>query len=332
MATLTETAAGVGAVSGARFPISVLILTRNEAANIEECLKTLEWADEVILIDSNSEDLTTGLARKERPDVRVFTHPFRDFGDQRNWALDHAQPRHDWVLFLDADERCTPACAAAIQAAVRNPGETVGFFLTCRNLFLGRWIKHCTFYPSWQLRLFKLGHVRYRREGHGQREVTEGPLEYLDEPYDHHGFSKGVAEWIERHNAYSSREVELIERLGSEPIRLADLCARDPVVRRRFLKHLAAKVGFRPLLRFVYAYILRGGFLDGRPGLMFCLLRVAHELHITVKLAERRAMSGKGRCNAGVGPPEPAQPLETRACGNEEAPPSRVRQPQRNPR
>ena len=282
-----ETAAASAREQG--FPVSVIILTHNEEENVAECLRSLAWAEDVIVVDSLSTDRTLDVGVQARPDVRIFSHPFQDFGDQRNWAIDHTAPRHGWILFLDADERCDPACIEAIQAAVRDPGDKIGFYLTCRNWFLGRWIKRCTLYPSWQLRLFKNGTVRFRKEGHGQREVTDRPLGYIRQPYDHYGFSKGVAEWIARHNAYSTNEVELIQRLRREPVQLSRLFARDAVRRRRCLKRLAARVGFRPLFRFLYLYLLRGGFLDGRAGLLFCLLRAAHEIHITVKLAEQRA-------------------------------------------
>ncbi len=272
-----------------RAPLSVIILTLNEELNIRACLDSVAWADDVLVVDSSSADRTVEYAQAARPDVRVAKHPFQDFGDQRNWALDHGAPRHEWILFLDADERCTPACAAAIRDAIRDPRVNVGFFLTCRNFFLGRWIRHCTLYPSWQLRLLRAGRVRYRKEGHGQREVTDGPLGYVREPYDHFGFSKGIEHWIERHNAYSTNEVELIRQLRREPLAPADLFKPDPVARRRCLKRIAARVGCRPVLRFLYMYGLRGGFLDGYPGFVFCQLRVAHEIAITAKLAEAAA-------------------------------------------
>jgi ubiquinone/menaquinone biosynthesis C-methylase UbiE len=272
-----------------RLPVSVIILTLNEDINIRECIATLSWADEVIVVDSHSTDRTIELARQCRPDVRIFSNAFQDFGQQRNWALDHAAPRHPWILMLDADERCPPAFVEGIKNAICTPGDKVGFFLCYRNMFLGRWIKHCTLYPSWQLRLLKAGCVRFQKEGHGQREVTAGQLGYLSEPYDHFGFSKGVAEWIERHNSYSTHEVELVERLRSEPLRLFEMLSRDAVQRRRFGKRLATRLPLRWLMHFLYLYIVRLGFLDGHPGLMFCLLRAAHDVHITVKLAELAA-------------------------------------------
>ncbi len=271
---------------GVSLPISVIVLTFNEEINIAGCLESLDWADDVIVVDSYSSDATNQRARQTRPGVRVVQHAFKDFGDQRNWALDHAQPRNPWVLFLDADERSTPAFAEKVEAAIRNPGDKVGFYLSCRNIFLDRWIKHCTLYPSWQLRLLKLGEVRFRKEGHGQREVTEGPLGYIAEPYDHFLFSKGIAEWIRRQEVYSSNETELLLQFRREPLRLRDLLTREPLRRRRCLKRLAARTILRPFFSFVYFYVLRRGFLEGRPGLLFCLLRAAHDIHISAKLEE----------------------------------------------
>ena len=274
-----------------QIPVTVVILTHNEAANIAGCVASVAAFEEVVVLDSGSSDGTVAILRGQLPHVRVLEHPFENFGQQRNWALDHVNAIHKWILFLDADERCTSACANAIRLAVEDPAGNTGFFLCYRNLFLGRWIKRCTMYPTWQLRLLKVGHVRYRKEGHGQREVMTGSAGYISEPYDHYGFSKGVKHWIARHNEYSSSELELIDVLSSEPVGLAGVLSHDPVKRRRTLKALAARVPLRPFVRFFYLYVLRFGFLDGRPGFLFCLLRLAHECHIVVKRAEMRAPS-----------------------------------------
>ncbi len=279
----------VHAPGSPRSAVSVIILTGNEERNVTDCLASLDWADDVIVVDSFSRDETLDRARRARPDVRIFQNPFEDFGQQRNWALDETSPVHEWILFLDADERCTPKFIEAIRAAIADPGDRVGFFLCYRNLFLGQWIKRSTFYPSWQLRLLRRGEVRYRKEGHGQREVTQGSLGFIREPYDHDGFSKGVADWIARHNRYSTHEVELILKLRREPLRLIDLFRRDPLVRRRCLKRVAARLPLRPVTRFVYSYVFRGGFLDGRAGWHYCLLRASHEIHVEAKLAELSA-------------------------------------------
>ncbi len=272
-----------------RFPITAIILTHNEEQNIGECLASLDWVDDVVFVDSGSEDGTLAAAKHVRSDVRQFHHEFQDFGDQRNWSLDETSPRHEWILFFDADERSTPEFSRAIQSAVTQPGKNIGFFLCYRNFFLGRWIKRCTYFPTWQLRLLKRGHVRYEKMGHGQRERAEGPLGYIKEPYNHYGFSKGIANWIERHNKYSTEEAEFQLTQRREALRLSQLFSRDALARRRCLKRLGSRVPCRPMARFLYTYILRGGFLDGRAGLTFCRLRLTHEMHIAIKMAERRA-------------------------------------------
>ena len=268
--------------------VTAIVLTLNESRNIEACLDCLWPIDDIVIVDSFSEDETIEAARRQRPDVRVFSHPFRDFGGQRNWALDNTQPRHDWVLFVDADEFCTPELLDEVERFISVPGQYVGGFIAGRNYFLGRWLRRCTFYPSYQLRLLKLGAVRFRKEGHGQQEVTDGPLHYLEGHWRHEGFSQGVFHWIARHNRYSTEETELILRLRQEPMNWRELWSRDAIVRRRAGKRLGAKLPLRPLTRFLYTYFLRRGFLDGVPGLMYCLLRVAHDIHIVVKLRERK--------------------------------------------
>jgi len=274
--------------------LTAIVLTRDEERNIADCLRSLAWAGSVVVVDSGSRDRTLERAREARPDVRILTNRFEDFGQQRNWAIEHAGDGGDWILFVDADERIPPDCASAICRAISRPGEYVGFYLCNRYWFMGRWIRHSSLFPSWQLRLLRRGRVRFVREGHGQREEADGPLGYIREPYDHYGFSKGIAEWIERHNRYSSMEVELIRRLRAEPLHISEIWSGDAVRRRRALKRLAARVPFRPAVRFLYTYLLRGGFLDGKAGLVFCLLRLSHEIHVWAKLQEAEWRTRRG--------------------------------------
>ncbi|MFO7640243.1 MAG: glycosyltransferase family 2 protein [Candidatus Competibacteraceae bacterium] len=270
-----------------RIPVTAIVLTFNEAVNIAPCLAAMARVDDVVIVDSGSTDDTLARAVATRPDVRIFSHPFQDFGDQRNWALDHTEPRHPWVLFVDADEFCTPGLLDEIAAFLAAPGQWVGAFVAGRNYFLGRWLRYSTLYPSYQLRLLKLGAVRYRKEGHGQKEVTDGPLHYLREGWRHEGFSQGVFHWIARHNRYSSEEIENLLALRTESIAVGALFSRDAVTRRRALKIVGARLPGRPMLRFLYAYILRGGFRDGLPGLIYCSLLLAHAIHISAKLQEQ---------------------------------------------
>lgn len=272
----------------ARIPVTAIVLTHNEAVNIERCVSPMARVEDVVLVDSGSTDETLALAVRARPTVRVCFNPFKDFGDQRNWALDHCAPRYPWVLFVDADEFCTPALLDEIGAFVTAPGAAVGAFIAGHNYFLGRWLRYSTLYPSYQLRLLKLGAVRYRKEGHGQKEVTDGQLHYLREGWRHEGFSHGVAQWIARHNRYSTDEVDNLLSLREQAIDLRALLFSDAICRRRGLKVLGAKLPGRPLWRFLYVYLLRGGFRDGGPCLIYCGLLFAHAIHMSAKLRERR--------------------------------------------
>ena len=189
-------------------------------------------------------------------------------------------------MFVDADEYCDDALLDEIRGFIAAPGNFVGAYISGRNFFLGTWLKHATLYPSYQLRLLKRGEVSYRKEGHGQREVTSGSLRYLRNGWRHEAFSKGVYQWVARHNSYSTEEVELVRKERAAPMRWRELLSRDAIIRRRALKRLAARLPGRPLWRFLYLYILRLGVLDGRAGLHYCLLTFAHEVHVSVKLHE----------------------------------------------
>lgn len=277
-------------MSPPKIPVTVIILTYNEAINMAPCLTAMVDADDVVVVDSNSRDETISAAKEVRSDVRIFYNPFKDFGEQRNWALDNTSPKHEWVLFVDADEYCTVPFLDELRRFLADPGESVGAFVAGKNHFFGRWLLHCTMYPSYQLRLLRLGQVRFRKEGHGQREVTDGKLVYFKAGWVHNAMSKGLHQWLERHNQYSTDEAELLIRLRGERLQMTRFFTRDAILRRRALKQLAARLPMRSLARFLYVYILRGGFLDGAAGFRFCALRFAHDIHMSCKVSELRRL------------------------------------------
>lgn len=269
-------------------PVTAIVLTLNEESNITRCLDCLRRADDVVIVDSFSSDGTLAAACRARPDIRVFKHRFENFGDQRNWALGHTAPAHDWILFVDADEFCTDILMDEVNRFIARPGAMVGAYISGRNYFLGRWLKYSTMYPFYQLRLLKLGCVTFEKSGHGQREVVDGGAAYLQASWRHEPFSKGVTGWIERHNKYSSEESLLMLELEREPMAWRRVLASDPVLRRREMKKLSARVPLRPLLRFLYLYILKRGFLDGYAGLIYCSMVMANQIHLSAKIAEQR--------------------------------------------
>ena len=272
-------------------PVSVLVLTFNEAANIEACLASVAWSDDVLVVDSHSTDDT--VARAEAMGARVLQRPFDDFAGQRNWGLANGGFRHDWVLHLDADERVTPAGRdemLAIAAAPPADDAPLAYRTPSRTIFRGRWLRRSGMYPAYQVRFGRRDALAFRQVGHGQRETV--PPERLGtqrEPLDHLSFSKGLADWFARHNRYSTDEARHAFEAAGERLDWGGLVqGADPTRRRRALKALSYRMPLRPALRFVYMYVLRGGALDGRPGLEYCLMVSTYEYMIGAKLRSLR--------------------------------------------
>lgn len=270
---------------------SILILTKNEAVNLPACLDSVAWCDDVVVLDSFSTDGTCDIARERG--VRVMQRAFDDFGAQRNHALEHAGFRYPWVFHLDADERFNSALRDECGRVIAEDRHSA-YFVANRIIFLGRWIRHSSQYPYHQVRLVKRGEARFAKWGHGQRE--EGALRgvgYLQTPYDHFNFSKGVADWVDRHNRYSTEEAAGAALLREGPVPVGDLFSSDSLVRKRALKRLQARLPGRSLWKFLYLYVVRGGILDGYPGLAYCTLTAFYDFLITVKVAERRCGRGE---------------------------------------
>ena len=266
--------------------VSVIILTRNEENDLPRCLDGLRWCDDVHVVDSNSTDATVLIAR--RHGARVHTNPFSSFGAQRNWSLDHCQPKHPWILFLDADEVAGPEFVDAMDRAVATATEsTAGFYCCWKTIYDGRWLKHCDSFPKWQFRLLRHGRARFTDFGHGQKEAdVQGDLGYLPVPYDHYALSKGFGPWLERHNRYATLEAH--ERLTA-PIVWSDIFSPHGSRRNKALKPLVSRVPGWPILRFCLTYILGLGFLEGRPGFVYCANLAYYEFLIRIKMREQKS-------------------------------------------
>jgi glycosyltransferase involved in cell wall biosynthesis len=268
-------------------PFSILILTRNEAINIVACLESVSWCNDVVVLDSFSTDDTCELAASRG--ARVFQRRFDDFGSQRNYAIDEIPFAHPWVFHLDADERFTLALKAECEGVI-NADRHSAYFVANRLFFLGKWIRYSSQFPFPQVRLIKLGEARFAKAGHGQKEEAAARgIGFLSEPYDHYNFSKGIADWVDRHNRYSSEEAADAGALQSGPIPLAALVTADSIGRKRAFKRLHARLPARWLWKFVYLYIIRLGFLDGYPGFAYCMLTAIYDFLIAVKVRERRS-------------------------------------------
>jgi len=271
--------------AGAALPISTLILTLNEEVNIGACLDSVAWCDDVVLLDCGSTDKTVALATARG--ARVVTRPFDDYASQRNFGLSAVDYRHHWILMLDADERVPADLAQEMRQAVASAADDVALFqLRRRDWLLGRWIRHSSGYPTWFGRLARRGRVRVQRPINEEYHAA-GAVRSLSGHLDHYPFNKGFAEWIAKHNRYSTMEAQLFEQRAAQPL-TGSVFTRDPVLRRKAIKDRVYRMPGRPALMFLALYLLRGGILEGRAGLTFCLLRAWYEFMIDVKRRELR--------------------------------------------
>lgn len=276
--------------------VSVVILTLNEEVNINECLASCSWSDDVHVLDSGSEDRTREVAAARG--ARVWVNPFESFGKQRNWAIDNIPLKHDWVFHLDADERFTPELVDELRRLLAGDPADSGFHVPSKLMFMGRWLKRAGGYPTYQMRLFHKGRMRFKDHGHGQREDTDKPLSRLDQPYLHYSFSKGFFDWVDKHNRYSSLEALQVVRDaqsvgGRREFALRQVFAKDPVVRRRAWKDIGYRIPFRPAVRWFVTLFVQGGIIEGRAGLTYAQLLAMYERMITLKLRLLRAREGK---------------------------------------
>lgn len=267
--------------------VSVLVMTLDEEANLPACLASLDWADDIVVLDSFSRDRTVEIA--EKAGARVVQHRHESELKQRQYGLTSIRFRHPWVYTPDADEVTPEDLRDEMLAIAADPSRKEAYFRArYRNMFMGRWIRHASLYPTWVTRLVHVERMRWERDVHC-RPVGDGPAGRLEAHFIHYSFNKGMAAWIDKHNRYSTAEAAIaLERSGEETIDWRALAGRDPAARRRALKEISYRLPFRPALRFLYMYWLRGGFLDGWQGYAYCRLLSAYELMIVLKTRELR--------------------------------------------
>ena len=266
--------------------ISIFILTLNEETNIEAVLDSVAGFDDIVVLDSLSTDRTVELARSRG--ARVEQRAFDNWAAHHNWALATIKFRHPWIFYLDADERMTPALEEEIRGIAADPHEErVGFYCGRDNFFLGRLIRRC-YPPVPILRFYKPPFVAYERITNVTTRVA-GPVGHLANRLLHFSFSKGLTEWIDKHNNYSQGEaIEAVMSRERDTVRVRDLIDSDPVARRAALKRLAWRLPFRPQLKFLWLYVGCRGFLEGWPGYVYCRLQATYEYFIDLKVKEIR--------------------------------------------
>lgn len=242
--------------------LSVVIVTKNEEERIRACLEAVAWADEIIVIDAESEDKTASIAR-ELTD-HVIVRPWPGYAAQKNYGLDQA--RGAWILALDADEIVSPALRAEIEGIVAADGPADGYAVPRRNILWGRWIRHGGLYPDWQLRLFRRGRGRFGERAVHESAQVGGDVRRLAGHLEHRSY-RDVSDFLARADRYST------------------LAAEDMVARRRRVH--AWDFVLRPLGRFFGMYVLERGFLDGWRGFLLAALYAYYVLIRCAKVWER---------------------------------------------
>jgi len=275
-----------------KYPVTTMILTLDEETHLPACLEHLRWCDDVIVVDSYSTDRTEQICREGG--ARFFQHGFEGFGAQRNWALENAAPKYDWILILDADERVPAELAEELSGISEACPQGVGAYRVRRRFYMwGRWLKYSSLYPTWVVRFIHKDRVRYRNRGHAETQEVEGRVDDLRHDLIDENL-KGLDEWFERQNRYSSKDAEYELLQEGKAIHAGDIFSRDPLVRRAALKRVAYRLPARPLIYFLYSYFWRLGFLDGRDGLVFCLMKAMYQQMVAIKKYDvRRLRKGK---------------------------------------
>ncbi len=277
--------------------LSVVILTLNEERNLPACLQSLEGLDaEVFVVDSGSDDDTVRIAKEAGG--HVCHHEFENYAAQRNWAFENLPINTPWTLCLDADERLTPELRWEIIERISVPdGGPDGYMMKRRTYFLGKWIRYGGQYPAYHLRLFKTGKGRCEDRLYDQHFLVEGKVSSLKNDYIDI-ITADLSSWIDRHNRWATLEASeiLAQKAGGESARsnvVAPKLFGTPIQRKRFLRAIIYQrfpLFLRPFLFWIYGYVLRLGFLDGMPGLIFhTLQRFWFRFLVDAKIYEQRA-------------------------------------------
>lgn len=263
--------------------ISVLILTYNEEKNIESCLKSVAWSDDIVILDSYSDDNTEYLSKKHC--VRFYQRKFDDYARQRNYGMKDIRYSNEWLLMIDADEIVSDELRQEMVKIVDDPLKEVSlFYMRRKDFFWGKWIKHSSGYPTWFGRLIRIGEVTVKRSINEEYQ-TNGNVCFLRNHLYHYPFNKGLDLWIEKHNKYSTLESSIHDM---EKNKFINLFSSNPIKRRKCVKKIMYRMPGRPLIYFVIIYFFRRGFLDGSAGFHFCMLKTFYEYLICCKIKNNK--------------------------------------------
>jgi glycosyltransferase involved in cell wall biosynthesis len=286
------TRAEAAASSVSTIPVCAIIAVRNEAKNLPRCLQALRDVGEVYVIDSQSTDDTVEIARSHGARVVQF-HYQGGWPKKRQWAMDTLPLAYEWILLLDADEVLTPELAEEIRLAVQNSAVN-GYFIQLRTWFLGRVLRHGDV-SLWKQSLFRRNKGRFEcrlkdqdasmadMEVH-EHIVVEGATARLKNSLIHHNV-ESLSRYIQKHDEYSNWEARVLLQRGDDA-ELPPSLLGTQAQRRRWLKRKLFAVPGSPVVLFLYRYVLRFGFLDGVPGLVYCGFQAVQMFHTKAKIYE----------------------------------------------
>lgn len=242
----------------ARIPLSVLIPCYNEESNIRDCLESVKWAEEILLVDSFSTDRTLEIA-KEYP-VRILQHEYINSAAQKNWAI--PQVTHEWVLIVDCDERVTPALKEEIEAVLNGPPDKDGYWIRRENYLLGKPVRHAGWGNDRVLRLFRKNAGRYQKKRVHAEIILDNAGE-LSGKLVHYSIDS-MQKWIEKINRYTTWKSQDKFEKG--------------------FRFAIAQSLLRPVSRFFKDYVIRLGFLDGFNGFLIAVMSSWAEFVMSVKV------------------------------------------------
>lgn len=282
-------------MSSTKVPVSILVPIKNEAANLERCLRSVQWADEIFVVDSQSTDGSQELAESLGAKVVQF-HYEGGWPKKKNWSLENLPFRNEWVFILDADEVLPPEAGEEFARLIAAP-EADGYWINRRFMFIGKWLQHA-YYPNWNLRLFRHRLGRYEKltavDTHsGDNEVHEhiivnGTTARMKAEMEHYAFPT-IDIFVEKHNRYSNWEAHVaVDRYLN---RSSAKLQHSHTGMRRKLKEWSKNMPFRSLLRFLYVYVWQKAFLDGWEGYYFARLHGFYEFLSVAKTYELKQKS-----------------------------------------
>lgn len=270
-----------------KIPITFLFTVKNEEINLPYSLAALkDWAGQILVLDCGSVDRTREVS--ERYGAQFFYHEWLGYAGQKNWALDNLPIAHPWVFIIDADEVITPKLREELsRIATEDKCEENAFYVNRYFVFLGKRIRHCGYYPSWNIRFFRKGKARYEQRDVHEHMIPDGKVGFLRHDMEHYD-RRGMFHYIAKHNEYSTLESKEMYKLITGTTRSGEGKLFGPSAQRRkwVKRYVWPKLPARWFWRWVYMYILKLGFLDGVVGFHFCLFISGYEHHVSLKLRE----------------------------------------------